>query len=339
MKIVIITVYYAVNYGSYLQAFSLQEYLKGLGHEVVFIRHFSFKYTKWRIKCLFTYNPLKWAFKAKFALGYFQDWKNFKTVSPSEKLDLVIIGSDEMWQLKNLTLKPLKLFWGNGVNSDTVVTYALCSNDTTYEDTKKYPFIANSIRNLKKISFRDEITRKAYGPYLSEEPEMCIDPTFLIDLNLYTPNKQQLGDYILVYTYGFSESMVQKVKELSQKVHLPIISAAQKFDWCDRAIPASPLGFLELIKKAKYVVTDTFHGTVLSIIFHKQFVSFASHKPKVFDILKQMGLEERNGMAYASIVDIMKTEINYIECDKIIDEKKKRSYQYINDCLRGIENE
>lgn len=335
MKIGIVTVYDAVNYGSYLQAFSLQEFLKSLGHEVVFIRHSSLTYTKWRIKCLFTYNPKKWMFKSKFCLGYFRDWKKFKTVNSSQKLDMAIIGSDEMWQLKNMTLEPLELFWGKGINTDVVITYALCSNDTTFEDTLKYPFIADAIKRIKKISFRDEVTKEAYGKYLSEEPAMCIDPTFLVDLKAYTPNKLNLGDYILVYTYGFTDEMIKKVKQLSMDLNIPIISAAQNFSWCDSSVPASPLEFLELIQKAKYVVTDTFHGTVLSIIYHKNFVSFASHKPKVLNILKQMRLEERNAMVKESLTEIMKTKIDYDNCDRIIDEKKEYSIRYLKNCINS----
>lgn len=339
MKIGIITVYDAVNYGSYLQAFSLQEYLKSLGHEVYFIKHSSLKYTKWRIKCLFTYNPKKWGFKNKFAIGYYRDWRQFKVVSKSEKLDLVVIGSDEMWQLKNLTLEPLELFWGKGVNADAVITYALCSNDTKYEDTLSYPFIGEAIKQLKAVSFRDDITRNAYAPYLTEEPAMCIDPTFLIDLNKYTPDTRDDGEYVLVYTYGFQQAMIDKVIELSKRTNLPIISVAQKFEWCDKAVPASPLEFLEMIKKAKYVVTDTFHGTVLSIIFHKQFVSFASHKPKVANILQQLKLEKRNGMNVESIYEMMTEKIDYSTTDRIIEEKRDYSKNYLKKMLRDMKYE
>ena len=130
MKIGILTVFDAVNYGSFLQAYCLQEYLKEKGHQVYMIKRSSLLYEKWRFTSLFTYKPSKMKFKSSLARKYCKSWKRFNVCRKPKELDLLIIGSDEMWELNNITFHTQPEFFGIGIDAKIKATYAVSSNST-----------------------------------------------------------------------------------------------------------------------------------------------------------------------------------------------------------------
>lgn len=313
MRIGIVTVFDAVNYGSFLQAFALQETIKQLepDAEVKMIKTSSFLYEKWRFTSLFSYNPKKIPFKFTLLKKYCSAWRKFSVTYKKKGYDLLIIGSDEMWQLKNKTLKPLEEFFGVGIDAKKKITYAVSCNNTTSEDIRKHPYIAENINKLDAISIRDDATAIAYSPLIEEkEYSMVIDPTLLLDMEQYAVYPDEEG-YLLVYSYQLKPEMISVVKEYAKKHHLKIYCIGQNFTWCDKQIPASPFEFLGYIKNAKIVFTDTFHGTVLSIALKKDFWVFASHKVKVRKIIEQLGLMGRNISGVKSGKEIVDQPVDY----------------------------
>lgn len=333
MKIGILTVFDAVNYGSYLQAYCLQKVLNDNGYDdISMIKDSSYLYEKWRITSLMSYIPQKIKFKGKLALGYIDAWKAFKKGSVKDKYDLVIVGSDEMWEVNNITMRPRPSFWGIGLNTNHLVSYAVSSNTTTTADTKKYTYIAQGVKKFEKVSVRDRSTYEAYTPLLAEAPTYCIDPTLLVDLHDIASHKIRRTNYILCYTYTFKPEMIIAVKELASKYNKKIIVVGQNFKWADEAIPASPFEFLGLIENADFIVTDTFHGTVLSIAMNKQFVT-AAYKEKVFRLIEQFGLLNRNVDGCASIIDWYENKISYSLINEKIQEARRTSLSYLKSCL------
>ncbi|MDO5349825.1 MAG: polysaccharide pyruvyl transferase family protein, partial [Lachnospiraceae bacterium] len=311
MKIGILTVFDAVNYGSFLQAYCLQSVIKkNSSVQVRMIKDSSLVYEKWRITSLISYNPRKAIFKSKLAVGYLKSWKNFKVSSTREQFDLVIVGSDEMWEVNNITMKPRPSFWGNGIKAKRLVSYAVSSNTAKTEELYKYPFILQGLKGFDKVSVRDQSTYEAYRPILCEEPTFCLDPTLLVDLYQISKKNINYSNYILCYTYTFKPETIQAVKELAAELDKKIIVVGQNFEWADEAIPANPFEFLGLLENADFVVTDTFHGTVLSIALNKQFVT-AAYKEKVFRIIEQFNLLDRNINGCSNIIDFFRREIDY----------------------------
>lgn len=332
MKIGIMTVFDAVNYGSYLQAFCLQEYLIGKGNDVVMIKRSSKLYEKWRFTSLLTYKPSKVFFKLKLARGYFKSWKKFDIIKSPKELDLLIIGSDEMWEVNNVTFNTIPEYYGVGIDAKKKATYAVSSNSTTKEDILKYPFIKNGLNELGMVAVRDQSTYDAYRPYLKVEPVFTVDPTLILDLNDYAINTTK-NNYILCYTYTFKDYMIENVKSLSKRLNKRIIVVGQKFDWADECVAADAFEFLGLIKNADFIVTDTFHGTTLSIALRKQFVSFA-YKPKVYRTLELFHLLDRNVDGFNDLYDKFVEEINYDEIFNLwINPLKIESEKYLDNLL------
>ena len=336
MKIGIITCFDAVNYGSFLQAFCLQEALKDLGaNEVKMIKTTSLLYEKWRYTSLFTYKPSKIKFKLKLAKGYYRIWNLFDITKDKTGYDLVIVGSDEMWNLKNITMKALPIFWGANIQARRLITYAVSCNNTTSEDVVKCKFVVNGLTKFDKISVRDISTQKAFAPYVSGDIRFDVDPTLLINLNKYViPTKEK--NYILVYTYGFEQYMIDGVKKLAKDLNKEIIIVGQNFNWGDKRIPADAFEFLGLIKSADLIVTDTFHGTVLSLGLKKQVLSYANHKPKVFRILEQFDILYRNVSNKKDLSEAYQNYIDYKKIDVKIEELRKNSLNYLKDEIRKV---
>lgn len=332
MKIGILTVFDAVNYGSFLQAFCLQEYLKKLGHEVIMIKKSSLLYEKWRFTSLFTYKPNKMGFKYKLTKGYFKSWKLFNTKMHPKELDVLIVGSDEMWELNNITFEPLPEYFGNKIKAKKKVTYAVSSNSTKKEDILRYPFIQDGLKKFSSIAIRDRSTYEAYAPYLTVSPQYTLDPTLIIDIEKYLI-KPDFSNYILCYTYSFKDYMIEAVKKLANFTGKKIVVAGQNYKWADICIPATPFEFLGLIKAADFVVTDTFHGTTLSIALKQEFVSFA-YKPKVYRALEQFNLLDRNSNDHSELIDFYNKKINYSEVyGTYVEPLLKESLSYLKNAI------
>lgn len=328
MKIGILTVFDAVNYGSFLQAFCLQEYLKKQGHEVIMIKRSSLIYEKWRFTSLFTYKPSKIRFKLQLARGYFRSWKTFNIAKRPKVLDVLVVGSDEMWELNNVTFKPIPEYFGNNINAKKKITYAVSSNSTKKEDILKYPFIQEGLKGFSNVAIRDKSTYDAYAPYLEVQPQYTVDPTLIMDISNYLV-ETNLNNYILCYTYTFKDYMIKAVKKLATITGKKIVVAGQNFRWADLCIPATPFEFLGLIKGADFIVTDTFHGTTLSIALKKEFVSFA-YKTKVYRALELFNLLDRNADNHNDLLDFYNKKINYSEIyEYYIEPLQKDSISYL----------
>ena len=99
------------------------------------------------------------------------------------------------------------------------------------------------------------------------------------------------SNYILVYGYDnrlIEKKYVQEIKAFAKKHGKKLYAVGFFQDWCDKLIVASPLEVLGWVKQADYVVCETFHGTVFSIKYQKQFACIVrdSNRNKLGDLLK-----------------------------------------------------
>ena len=103
-------------------------------------------------------------------------------------------------------------------------------------------------------------------------------------------------------------------------------------DFCDQHIVCRPDEILGYFKKANYIVTDTFHGTIFSIIFRKQFIVAATGKKKILELLKKFKLEQRN--TDTNMYEKINEEIRYFEVEKILDNYRNESKEFLNKALK-----
>ena len=344
MKIGIVTVYYSENCGSLLQAISLEKKLRELGNEVVFIntRHKGSSHSLRLLLGRIVKESLKLNFyNVKNAIGKYynfkKDIKRFKVINfndiEKEKLDLIIIGSDTVWDIeRDYFYKQSNIFFPNS-KTIPVVSYAASIGNTQIESFKKAKNVLNALNNFNKITVRDEYSKNVLSHLLKTEIDIVVDPTIMIGKNAFDEFLYDIKEskYLLVYSFDdFDQKTVNEIKQFAESKNLKIISIGKKFYWSDKNITNSLQAFISYYNSAEYVITNTFHGNVFSIIFNKQFVNIDFGKKKVDKLLEQYDLSSRIYKKNVnSIIDIFNNTIDYNIVNNIMEKDRNKANSII----------
>lgn len=360
MKIGILSMQKIPNYGSFLQALSLKKQLERLsGGDVYFIdieegKHlvpaipssmshggFLGKFDKYFCKRIENYLLSK-KMRAIHAQDQITYLETEKKLGEGEEFDLVVIGSDEVFNagIPSAWGFSTQLF-GNIKNAKWVVTYAASCGQTTKAVTDKYGMtdeIKAAMSNLQSISVRDKGTYDLVYDIVGVEPELHIDPVFLTDFDEYIPEVPKRKPYLLVYAYGNrinDESEIKSIKEYAKEKGLEILCVGTQQRWCKHNIAATGFELLAYVKGAVCIVTDTFHGTVFSIKYNKQFAVFIreSNRNKLGELLKHFGLSYRLVEKPDRLKVVIEQTIDYAKVNGVISKEQERSYQYLLDAI------
>lgn len=365
MKIGIITHYDVHNHGALLQMYALQQVLRESNVEpegLTFKKNYDFyheysekKYNigissiPYYIGYLIKNGISKTLFniKKRNKLETFKKMKNMVGRSTTEAKDLkgVFIGSDEVFSIET-GLTPE--FWGNNLTTDNIFSYAGCFGPTTIEfikEKKAENFIKKGISNLNRISVRDENSKNIIESLSEKKALLVCDPVILYG---YIEEKKKLkklneDKYILIYSYDNNMNKineVENIKEFAKKNNLKIYSVGFFHKWCDKNINVDPIELLEYVNNAELVMTDTFHGTIMSMILNKEFITKVhTNSNKLGFLLKEYNLTSRITEDFSDSSEIIRNKINYNEVNEIIEERRKVSLNYIKECLGSIHNE
>ena len=339
MKIGIVTIYKCYNYGSFYQAYGLFKYLLNLGHDVEFIKLDTGYNIKYRLRRQFTRDIKRDLFSIKLISGYTKDWNKYKISSGSQNdYDLIIIGSDEIWNINNKSFSCLPEYYGLSLDCNRIISYASCVGRAVIKDFSERLDLLEGIKKLNAVSARDGVTQSFLKKVRNENSiTRVIDPSFLIDWSVIEKPCKKKG-YILVYTYdgywGFTDEFIKASKEFSKSVNLPLVCVGFRNTWCDEYVACSPCEFLGYLRNANYVITDTFHGSAMSIQYNKQFVCMGAGKAKTDSLLEEFQLLNRRYIGSGTLSDIFSSPIDYDSVNKIIKEKLDISQEYLNSYLK-----
>lgn len=352
MKIGIITVYNSINSGSFWQAKSMQEFLINRNNEVYFVK----RPVKGSSVCLLQKAKkvikklIKFQFKqALTLLKTFKEFKkaklSFRIINSSNKiikdLDLIIIGSDTVWNLdSDYFKKHYKFFFADNFKDKKIITYAGSVANTSVEEFLKREDIKDLVNKFNLISVRDEHTKEVLQELTDKEIYLVCDPTFLIDKAEYKKYIKKTIDeeYIFLYLFkDLSEEYKKQLIDYAYRNNLKIISGTNESNFCDETIVNTPYNFLSYMYYAKYVITDTFHGTAFSINLKKQFVVINRQKNKVNELLKRLKLNDRL-VDDVKIDELFNQKIDYVKNDEI-HKFKRNSMDYIDRILTETNSE
>lgn len=186
------------------------------------------------------------------------------------------------------------------------------------------------------MSVREEKAAQFIKNILGKRPEVTLDPTLLLtsnDWNEIIPEGiPEQSSYIAFYTVLSSYEVIEYVKRLSILLNKPVYALhsptrfeiTQNFKYFDNLSPTEFIGF---IKNAYCVVTTSFHATVFSIIYHKQFQSLVLKEGnRLKTLLEMMKLNSRLIVPdnWDEINNMMKP-INYTESDVILNSARQKS--------------
>jgi len=170
-------------------------------------------------------------------------------------------------------------------------------------------------------------------------PELHVDPVLMFDFSSYMPSTVPINNYLIVYTYQqdiIDPEIVHAIKEYAASRQKIVVSLYSHHDWCDQCIIANtPFQLLAYFANADYVVTDTFHGTVFSIKFNRNFVVLTKDRNahRVDFLLKHFALPDRIVMNPADIESKLEEGVDYNECNSILDAEVKKARSYLKEAL------
>jgi hypothetical protein len=366
MKVGILSMQRVINYGSFLQSYALKETLNSLGHQCFFIdikpgRQINEDNDQIKKLNLFTASVFgKYFFKRvrrhffcknrtkKFNNEFFPVLGIKTDLRYDSNYDAVVIGSDEVF---NCTQKSswgfAKTLFGEGLDSDNIITYAASCGHTTLENIIQYGIkeeIQVAMSNLNAISVRDDNTKRFSKKLTNKEIHEHIDPTLIYNFGDLVPQTVTEKDFILVYAYDDrinDKKTIKKIREFAKKEKKRLLSVGVYQSWCDMQILPSPFELLSYFKNADYVVTDTFHGSVLSIKYNKQFATIIreSNEQKLRYLLKKFNLVNQEVTDVNNLEIILKQKPDYKAVNAIIKIETECAIKYLKENLKRQKND
>lgn len=331
-KIAILTWLHNQNYGSILQAYALQRFLKNKGYEV---NNIDLKPSiKEKIKNgIEQNNPLSTLVKEKlqiykarracknkevlnikkqkfnnFLLGHFSLTKTYRQFRHLKELsglyDVYICGSDQVWS--PMLLSP-SYFFDFLPDSSKKISYA-CSFGMSSLPKDKKEKIKLWLSKFHAISVREQSGVDIVNSLLKEKCTCTVDPTMLLspkEWDEVTTTKRLIDEpYLLCYFLSFNLEQWEKTRALSKKKNLKMIvvpTTKESYKFGDKVLcDVGPEDWVSLVKYADFVSTDSFHGCVFSIIYKRQFCVFKrfadtnkfSQNSRIYTLLSTYGLEK-----------------------------------------------
>ena len=346
MKVGIMSMQRIINYGSFLQAFALSNIIKSLGYEVEFV---DFKIEP----CLPVPAPKMQAkdIEEKYRTHFFEI-ENFEKRFANEflkdlgiternerpEVDTLVIGSDEVFnclQDNSDVGYSLELF-GKDQKAKKLITYAASCGETTLKRIQaynKHEEIANLLNQFHHNSVRDTNSKHFVESLSQIHPESHLDPVLVYDFSNDVKDTVNIEDYIIVYAYPFNltDEECDYIKKFAQEHGKKIVSVGSYQKCTDIFVPAHPLEVLPYFKKADFVITNTFHGSIFSTKAHTPFISFTRNYNgnKLTDLLDRLQLKNRLVTSLDYIEEKWEEPIDFSRTDAIICEEKEKSIDYL----------
>lgn len=362
MKIAILTYYGVHNHGAVLQANALKTVLESYGHDVEFLEfHRNYDYIpvnnakKYKIslssipfytKYLFEkglgnilYNLKKNRILSNFRKENFVIKQRYSDFAG----DIIIIGSDEVFSFE-IGINPF--FFGHALKANKIFSYGGCFGPTTEQilnDNNLVNLVKSGFANMCSIGVRDMNSKNIADKLSDKESVLVCDPVILYgykkEQKAYTPKNK---NYILIYSYDKNMNNnleVESIRKYAKSKNLKIYSVGYHHKWCDKNINVTPEELLGYIKNADLVVTDTFHGSVLSIICNTQFfVKMRNNTNKVAFLLEEYNLTDRIINNFDEIEKTSCNPIDFSKVNKIVENRREDSIKFLENAI-GVKND
>lgn len=359
-KIGIITLHYAINFGSFFQAYALVETLNSLGYEANIIdyrdceiefenssRLFNFKYLlenpvkfiRIVFKKLINHNNLRLK-QTIYHDGQLRNLHLHHIVnndfsSLNYEFDQFIVGSDQVWNVN--------------IVKDSITKYLLCdikkpkfTYASSFGDTAIEKFVSykKCIHDFDSISIREKESLESFNKLINHKSTYNhIDPSLLLKSENYKQlmdkpeNLDESRPIILVIDNYIDKNLKKTINQLSKENNSSIISVfGRKYhDSINVKGITSPFGILGLIEQADFIITTSFHGLAFSIIFEKKFGVYllGSRSNRIVNLLELLKIKDRLFFDYVDLHNLINETPNYKVMNKILELERFKSLDYL----------
>lgn len=356
----IITLHNCINYGAMLQAYALQTALSRLGHKVVIINYghhpdppriFSGKrglvaiphaifYLLQRGKRLRKYRRFI-DFQDRFMqlTRHYPDLASLEADSPTQ--DVLVCGSDQIWN-PDLEFHH-EYFLNFGDDSARRVAYAPSFGVAEMPSESNELFARLSAR-IDSLSCRESSGVKIIEEVTGRNATHVCDPTLLIDpdhwLSISAKPEGLPPRYILVYALVNSAPINEAVARIAKALSLPVVCIQigvrnPSYPAATIFRDAGPLEFLGLIANSDFVITNSYHGTLFSVLFRKRFYcpKFGSRNERMRDLLSVIGMIDCQDLEHT--MSTLPSQIDYDSVTSRLSEHIGSSMGFLKNAIEG----
>lgn len=358
MKIAILSMQRIVNYGSVLQAWSLRQMIREVSgvtadfldiedspalksnapalseadyqSPAYYSQHVLQKTKRRIITMLSGYNK-------KLIRRFMQKELKLDAAETREEYELVIVGSDEVFNhAAGIRLQ----LHGLVKQAREVISYAASCGSAKAEHVcpEDVKMLRDAMKRFASVSVRDEGTARYVSCFYDGLICKHMDPVLMGELYARKARKVWLKGYMLVYAYGQrirTANEIEAIRTFARQKGLRIVAMGGSQFWCDLYIPASPMRLLDWFAHADYVVTDTFHGAVFSVINQKRFAVIVrpSNENKLTSLLKDLPLEQRKVEDPTMLGCVLDASVDYDAVNTILARERIRARAYLKEHL------
>jgi len=342
------------NYGSFLQAYGLKRIIERNGAAVEFVDYKEEKaIVAQKERSIFTkiienINVINFA-KRRATLKKYND--NFEHIIPKyfgdgknirpQDLDALVIGSDEVFNcLQKSPVGYSRELFGKGYEKIPVISYAASFGQADYKRLVEYGVsdeIAGLLGNFKAVSVRDEKSKDTVKKLIKRDPVINLDPVLMYDFSKEAIDNVAIRDYIIVYAYTerFTKQERDAIKKFAKNHGKKIVSLGMYQRISDEEIVINPFEIFAYFKHADFIITDTFHGTILSIVTRSNYCTIVrngekGNNNKVHDLMVRLDQTNRELNDIDKLEEMYATTPNYSATEHIIEGERKRTAEYIN---------
>lgn len=376
---VCIYTFVAENYGTTLQAFALQRILKNngvkndifkdnpsIGEKIGFLLKNKYKQKLIKEKIIlhkanrFSHENDKER-SEKFRKFWDENMQFTNSVNNkkdlryiSEKYNVFMCGSDQVW---NPTYFKEKNLLGVFPKNKRKLSYATSIGVSTIHKKleKKYRLFLNEFEN---ISVRENTAKIILSRLIDKNIKVVLDPTLVLEREQWEallPNYKKENKYILCYFLSENKNywkLAQNIENLlgiKLKI-IPITRESFEKNF-DIEYGIGPIEWINLFKNADFILTDSYHGTIFSLIFGKSFYNFkrfsdselTSQNSRVQDFLTSFNIQDRlidvSRTVHLNISDLIIDDNKYLQIYKKIETERKKSLNWLLSALKGEKND
>lgn len=354
-KALITTFHFCPNYGAMLQAYALQEYLRTLFLEVrvldyrprPLLNQYRYINTYSFASILMSLWSLPTFFRKKLAFKRFE--KNLSLTSGRfyckeeitfQPFEYFFLGSDQIWN-PDITDGFDSVYFGDiSKPSDShTIAYAASIGKSVFTEKESTQF-KQLIKGISKIAMREDDAQELVRIETGEETVVVVDPTLLVGGECFRKfiHNVNCSGYILVYTLGEESRVIDIANEVSKTKGFKVIQVSglrKGFRKSKHKViyDAGIEDFLSLIYHADFVVTDSFHGTSFSILFHKEFITIP-HKTRggrILSLLSKTNLLTRLSQKVSD--SLLTNPIDWVDVDNRLERMRTESKEYIKSVI------
>ena len=334
MKIGILTLPLHTNYGGILQAYALQTVLERMGHEVeVLDKPDQIQRPLWRNAMTFAKRFALRAFGKNVSLNYQKEYNirertkrrytkafiqkyirrriidRYGNISPND-YDAIVVGSDQVWRRRYMPGNDVRIAYLEFTKGCDIkrIAYAASFGVDTWEYNPKDTEIAKkAIQKFDAVSTRENSGVSLCKEYLDyNDAVQVLDPTLLLDRIDYehiieeSDKTHKINGILMCYVLDYSNEKRQYISECAKVLDMIPFETNSKYEVkgasLEEIVQPPVEQWLRSFRDSSYVITDSFHACVFSILFHKQFIVIGNQSrglARFHSLLSLFGLEDR----------------------------------------------